>query len=265
MNNLPPQNLSTTDIGQGRPLVFLHGFPFSRAVWQPQVDAFRSTHRVIAPDLMGFGDSEPQPGPITMARQAAEVHALLQHLGTGPVFLIGHSMGGYVALAFAQQFPGMLHGLVLVSTQSGPDSAEAATGRRTTAAKVLAEGAHVVIDAMAPKLCAASQPDAGRAAQVRALMATARPEGMIGALLGMAERPDATPLLAQIAVPTLILTGAEDALIATAESAKLARAIPGAQLQVIAQAGHLVAFEQPAEFNRLLGDWLNQIRPDAPH
>jgi pimeloyl-ACP methyl ester carboxylesterase len=98
--------------------------------------------------------------------------------------------------------------------------------------------------------------DAGLAARVREIMAAARPAGVINALLGMAERPDATPLLRRIAVPTLIVAGARDALIPVEESGKLAQAIPGAQLKIIAHAGHLVALEQPQQFNDALAHWL---------
>jgi len=252
-------HLSVADSGMGLPLVFLHGFPLSRGVWQKQIDAFRSTYRVIAPDLRGFGNSETQPGPTTMAQYAEDVSTLLlQQLTTGPVVLVGHSMGGYVALAFARQFPEMLRGLVLVSTKAGADTAEAAAGRRAMAERVKAEGAQVVIDAMAPKMLAAGKEDARMVEQARGFMASSKPEGVIGALLGMAERPDATAQLAEIAVPTLVITGADDTVIPPEESEKLAQAIRGAQLKVIPQAGHLVAFEKPDEFNRILKKWLSQ-------
>lgn len=96
------------------------------------------------------------------------------------------------------------------------------------------------------------------AAQVLGFMAPSRSAGVIGALLGMAERPDATAFLAQIAVPTLVITGADDVLIPPAESETLAQAIRGAQLKVIPHAGHLVAFEQPHEFNQAVKEWLNR-------
>ena len=190
-----------------------------------------------------------------MRRRSA---ALLQQLTTGPVVLIGHSMGGYVALAFARQFPEMLRGLVLVSTKAGPDTAEAAAGRRAMAEKVKAEGVQVVVEAMAPKMLAAGNQDAEMVAQVLGFMAPSRSAGVIGALLGMAERPDATAFLAQISVPTLVITGADDTLIPPAESETLAQAIRGAQLKVIPHAGHLVAFEQPDEFNQVLKEWLKR-------
>ena len=253
--------LSFVDVGQGLPLVFVHGFPLSRGTWQSQVDALRSSNRVIAPDLRGFGESDSGSGPIAMTQYAADVHALLQHCGTGPVVLIGHSMGGYVALAFARQFPGMLQGLVLVGTKAGPDTAEVAAGRRATAEKVESEGVQEVIDMMTPRMLAAVNRDADRLRQVRGFMASSKPAGVIGALLGMAARPDSTAPLARIVVPTLVVTGAEDALIPPTESEKLARAIPGAQLCVIPDAGHLVAFEQPDAFNHALADWLTRIGP----
>lgn len=255
---LKSTNLRYTEAGQGLPLVFLHGFPFSRGVWQKQIDALRSSYRVIAPDLRGFGDSETQAGPTTMAQCAADLRVLLQQLVAGPVVLIGHSMGGYVALAFVREFPEMLHGLVLVSTKAGQDTAEGAAGRRAMAEKVKAGGVQVVVDAMAPKMLAAGNQDERMAAQVLGFMTPSKPAGVIGALLGMAERPDATAMLAQIAVPTLVITGADDTLIPPAESETLAQAIRGAQLKVIPHAGHLVAFEQPDDFNRVLTDWLNR-------
>jgi 3-oxoadipate enol-lactonase len=253
-------HLITLDAGQGPPLVFLHGFPLCRGAWQKQMDAFGFSHRVIAPDLRGFGNSEAASGPTTMTQYAADVHALLQQLGTGPVVLIGHSMGGYVALAFAHQFPEMLRGLVLVSTKAGQDTAKAAAVRRATAEKVKAEGVQGVVEAMAPKMLVAGNRDERMAEEVRAFMAASEAAGVIGALLGMAERPDATEMLSQIMVPTLVITGAEDTVIPPSESDKLVQAIRGAQLSVIPHAGHLVAFEQPDEFNRVLEDWL--VRAD---
>ena len=144
-----------TDEGRGVPLLFVHGFPLSRGAWQKQADALRSSYRVIASDLRGFGESEAGTGTTTMTQYADDLHALLQQRATGPVVLIGHSMGGYVTLAFARQYPEMVRGLVLVSTRAGADTAEAAAARRATSEKVQTEGVQVVIKAMSPKMLAA--------------------------------------------------------------------------------------------------------------
>ena len=248
--------LTITDEGRGTPLVAVHGFPLSRGAWQKQVDAFKSSYRVIALDLRGLGESEARPGTNTMGQMAEDVHALLKQLDTAPVVLIAHSMGGYVALAFARKYPELLRGLVLVGTKAGADTAEAAAGRRATAEKVKTEGAHIVVDAMAPKMLAATNTDQSMARSVRGFMERSNPEGVIGALLGMAERDDSTPSLSQISVPTLVVAGADDTIMPPGESQKLASAIKGARLELIPGAGHLVAFEKPDEFNRVLRDWL---------
>jgi len=94
-----------TDEGRGVPLLFVHGFPFSRGAWQKQIDALRSSYRVIAPDLRGFGESEAGTGAVAMEQYAGDLHAMIQQLTTGPVVLIGHSMGGYVSFAFPASIP----------------------------------------------------------------------------------------------------------------------------------------------------------------
>ncbi len=116
--------IAYTDEGQGLPILFLHDFPLSRGVWSKQVDAFKTRFRVIAPDLRGFGESEPVAGPIPIQRFVEDLHALMEYLVTGPVILAGHAMGGLVALAFASTFPKFLRGLVLVGMTTGGESAE---------------------------------------------------------------------------------------------------------------------------------------------
>jgi pimeloyl-ACP methyl ester carboxylesterase len=253
-----------TDAGEGLPLVFIHGFPLSRGAWSRQVDAFQPKYRVIAPDLRGFGESGASSGPVIMSRYAEDIHALLLHLGTGPVILMGHSMGGYVAMAFAKAFPDLLRGLVLVGTKAGGDAPEVAAARRATAEKVRKEGIASVVESMAPKMLSAVNTDAGMAQSVRDLMRPASQDGVIGALLGMAERPDAGAWIGKIRVPTLVVAGADDILILPSESQSLAKAIPDAHLTLIPRAGHLVAFEQPEAFNEALSAWLTWGTREPP-
>jgi 3-oxoadipate enol-lactonase len=247
--------MAYTDEGEGACLLLVHGFPLSRGVWSKQVEAFKTSYRVIAPDLRGFGDSEATAGSSPMSRFAEDLYALMGHLGVGPVILVGHSMGGYAALAFAKAYPGALRALALVGTKAAPDAPEVAESRRALADQVRAEGASVVINAMAPKMLSDANSDKGMAAAVKAFMASSKPTGIMGALLGMAERPDARPWLEKLRVPVLIVAGLDDTLIPPSESQAMARAIHGAQLRLIPKAGHLVAFEQPEAFNTALWDW----------
>jgi pimeloyl-ACP methyl ester carboxylesterase len=257
-------DVTFTDEGGGVPLLLVHGFPLSRLAWGRQVEAFRGECRVLAPDLRGLGRSEATQGPVAMGSYARDLHALLEALQVGPVVLAGHSMGGYVALAFARAYPEALRGLVLVGTKAGADTAEAAAGRRALAERVLAEGVEVVLDAMAPKMLSAANTDAGMAAAVRSFMAESKPAGVMGALLGMAGREDALPWLGSLRVPTLVLAGAEDSIMPPSESERLAKAIPGAQLALVPGAGHLLPFEQPEAFNGLLRAFLASLPSGGP-
>ena len=252
--------LACTDEGTGVPLLFVHGFPLCRRAWAHQVAAFAPEFRVLAPDLRGLGESPLGPGAVTIASYAADLVELLRHLETGPVVLAGHSMGGYVALAFARSHPELLRGLVLVATRSGPDSPEAAAGRRTTAGKVLREGVRELAEGMVPKMLAPHREDPALRAEVLALMAPSAPAGVAAALHAMAARPDATPALAALQVPALVVTGDADTLIPPAESERMAAAIPHATLVTIPRAGHLVAHESPREFNQVLARWLATTR-----
>ena len=258
--------MAYTDAGQGAPtLLFIHGFPLSRGAWHKQVEAFALDHRVIAPDLRGLGESGTPTGPATMSLFADDLVALLRGLKVGPVILVGHSMGGYVALNFADRHPGLVEGLVLVGTRAGADTAEGAGKRLATAQKVRTEGATFLVDDMAPKMLAAGHPEVGLVRQVRALMEPANAFGVANALEGMADRPDMTDRLAGIQVPTLVITGTDDVLIPPGESALLAERIVGAELELIPGAGHLVALERPEAFNGLLRAWLTRvIRTAAP-
>ncbi len=261
--NVNGSTLAYTDEGQGLPLLFIHGFPLSRQAWSRQVEAFKPQYRVIALDLRGFGRSSATLGPVSMRQYADDILTLLQQLGLGPVILVGHSMGGYIALAFAKAYPKLLRGLVLVSTRAGADSPEVAERRRATADAVRLQGASVVVNAMLPTMLAESNVDEGMAGSVRSFMASAGAEGIISALLGMAERPDATEWLGEIRVATLVIAGADDQVIPIRESEVLVQTLPDAQLKIIPKAGHLVAFEQSSAFNEAMQGWLSLYRADV--
>ncbi len=255
---LDGNEIACTHAGRGLPLLFVHGFPLSRRVWAHQVAAFAPAHRVLAPDLRGLGESPLGTGEISIAADADDLAALVRRLDTGPVVLAGHSMGGYVALAFARAHPELLRGLVLVATRAVPDSPEAAAGRRATAAEVERDGMHGLAARMASQLLAPEPDDPELRDEITALIAASAPAGVVAALHAMAARPDATPLLPTLRVPTLVITGDADSLIPPAESERMAAAIPGAELVTIPGAGHLVAHERPAAFNRALAGWLSR-------
>jgi pimeloyl-ACP methyl ester carboxylesterase len=254
--------MAYTDVGVGAPLLFIHGFPLNRRMWEPQVSELAQVGRVLAPDLRGHGDSPPLPGPYEMALLADDLNAFLDALSIGePVVLCGLSMGGYVAFAFYRRYAHRTRALILTATRAAADTLDGKAGRDAMAGQVQKAGIEGVIDGMAPKLVAphtvSDRPEL--VIQFKEIMQSTSPEGMVGALMGMKARPDSTPLLSQIKAPALVVHGAEDQIVPLDEARAMAEAIPGAQFVVIPQAGHLLNLEQPEVYNQVLIDFLGSL------
>jgi pimeloyl-ACP methyl ester carboxylesterase len=251
------------EAGSGVPVVLLHGFPFDRTLWRDQIDALKDSHRVVAPDLRGHGETEVTTEPATMEEMARDVAALLDELRIDRPVLGGLSMGGYVALAFHRLFPRRVRALLLADTRAQADTEEGKRGREETAARALAEGMTAIADAMLPKLLAHTthmkHPEAVE--RVRAMILATKPEGAAAALRGMAERRDQTNYLANILQPTLIVVGSEDQITPPADSEVMRREIRGSRLEVIEGAGHVSNVERPEEFNAALTKFLHDLQP----
>jgi len=250
--------------GMGPPLLLLHGFPLDHRMWRDQIDVLAERSRVIAPDLRGFGRTEPGSSEVTMERMADDLADLLDGLDIPePVVLAGFSMGGYVAFQFLKRYPDRVRGLILCDTRALANSPEAAAGRLQTAAKVLEQGAGVTAEAMLPKMfspqTAAAQPDL--VARTRRMMLACPPAGIAAALGAMAARADARSLLPSIGVPTLVLVGELDSISSPAEMREMADAIDGAAYLVISGAAHLTPMEQPAAVNEAIAAFVDSLAP----
>jgi len=252
-------DFACVDEGSGPPVVLVHGFPLDHAMWDAQVEALKGEHRVIVPDLRGFGQSGVTEGTVTMEQFADDVAALLDALDIKePVVLGGLSMGGYVVFAFVRRHRERLRGLVLCDTRSAPDSPEAAAARHETAEQVLREGPGSLVDGMPDKLLAPStreqRPEVAGA--LRRVIATSDPRGLAAAARGMAGRPDAGPVLPEIGCPTLVVVGHHDLISPPAEMRAIAAAIPNARLVEVPDAGHMAPMENPAAVNAALREFL---------
>lgn len=251
-------HMAYTDTGTGRPVVFIHGYPFNRSLWNEQVAALSGGFRVIAPDLRGFGETDASDGPVTMNQMARDVALLLNHLGIARATIAGLSMGGYVALAFYKQLSARVRALILADTRASADSEEAKQTREQQAQKALTEGMAGIADAMLPKLLTpetvSKRPDVVK--RVRDMMLKTKPEGAAAALRGMAAREDQTELLTKISVPTLILVGVDDAITPVADSEEMHQSIASSRLVVLENAGHVSNLERTDGFNVALSDFL---------
>jgi pimeloyl-ACP methyl ester carboxylesterase len=252
-----------TDAGSGAPIVFIHGFPHNRSLWAPQVTALSALTRCLAPDLRGFGESPSRP-PYTMDRYADDVVSLLDALGIARAVIAGVSMGGYVAFALWRRHPARVRALLLSDTRPGPDDEVGKGRRRELIAAARAEGSRGIadrmIDGMLGRRTRSRAP--GLVGAVHAMLAAGPADGAIGALEAMIARPDSTPDLATIDVPTLLVVGEDDVLTPVAESRAMHRAIAASRLEVISGAGHLPNVERPAAFNHVTGEFLLSL--DAP-
>ncbi|MHC4399831.1 MAG: alpha/beta fold hydrolase [Planctomycetota bacterium] len=254
--------LATVDRGAGLPLVLVHGFPLDHAMWDAQIEELSGYCRVIAPDLRGFGRSGVTEGKVTMGRFADDVDALLNALGIDePVVFCGLSMGGYVAWQFWHKYPSRTRGLVLCDTRAGADTPAAAAGRLKTAGEVMRDGLDALAESMLPKLLAPTTlaENAELVESLRRVMLATDRRGAAAAARGMAERPDFTPRLPEIASPALVLVGELDAISTPGEMRSVAEAIPGARYVEIPAAGHMAPLENPAPVNAAIRAFLASL------
>ena len=257
------------DEGTGAPaVVFVHGFPFQASLWEPQIPVVVAAgHRVVAVDLPGFGASAV-PGDrswYSIDGYADLVAALVSDLTLGPVVLAGLSMGGYVALAVARRHHEVLAGLVLADTRADPDSPE---GRQARAEQqeILDRAGSVepLVEGLLNRVLAeGSLARADAAARLEPMMRSTAPAGWGGALEAMKNRIDQTAVLGSITVPTLVVVGEGDVIAPVPVAEAMAKAIPGARLEVVPQSGHVTNLENPAVFNQALTDVLAAVRSGA--
>lgn len=225
--------------GKGTPLVLLHGYPLDHHLWDAVAPLLEDTFDLILPDLRGFGESSTVDSFYAMEDYAADISSLLDRLGIEKAALAGHSMGGYVALAFVRLFPGRVRGLGLISSQVLADSPERKEGRYKSAAEVAEHGIGSVVETMAPKFTA----DKKLQAFARAAMEQQSPGAYIGALKAMAARVDSTHLLSSFLFPVVLVHGTSDQLIPIDRAREVKAALPLAYLVEISGAGHMPMME----------------------
>jgi pimeloyl-ACP methyl ester carboxylesterase len=253
-------SLSARDVGEGVPLVLLHAFPLSSAMWLAQREGLAGHLRVITPDLRGFGGSilgSDEPSIDAMADDVAE---LLDAKGIERAVIGGLSMGGYVAMGLCRRHPERVLGLVLAGTKAGADSETVRGDRLRQADRIAADdGVAVLVDELLPRLVGPTtfRQRALVYGRVRGLVRATPPRAAAWAQRAMAERPESFEVLRAMRVPALVVTGAEDGLATEEDARAMTEALPSAELRVIPQAGHLSAVEQPELFNQAVGEFVS--------
>jgi 3-oxoadipate enol-lactonase len=255
-----PVQLAYDDVGSGECVVLVHGHPFDRTLWEPQLAALRGSFRVLAPDLRGFGRSPVTPGRVLMREYAADIGELLAALGIARAAAVGLSMGGLVAMELAAASPGRYWALGLVATTAEPPSAQDFRVRDERADATERDGMGVLVDYMHTGLYSPACLPAVRA-RVDAMMAAAPAAGAAAALRGRARRPDYRPVLAALDIPALVVAGTADPWSNAEVTAEIVSSLKRPELVVIDGSGHLPNLEAEAEFNEALLTFLNRHVP----
>ena len=244
------------DGSAGSPVVLLAGFPLTREIWNATARGLAAAHRVVMPDLRGTGASNVPPGPYLMETLAGDVAAVLDALGIERATLVGHSLGGYVALAFARMYAERVASLALVCSRLAADTSERAMWRNDLAERAERDGSvQAIIDAMVPLLLAErtheQHPEIERL--VREIAATNDVRGLCGLLRGMALRDPADDIAPDLEMPVLVAAGGADPLISLEESREIAMRFPQGTLEIFPASGHLPMLEEPDRLTELLG------------
>ena len=247
-------------------------------MWEPQLATCAERGwRVIAPHFRGFGASRSDPNGTDLVPMgsdarpttddyAGDVIDLLDALHVHEAVVVGLSMGGYVAFAILRLAARYVHGLVLADTRPQADTAEVVESRKRMAQLAREHGVRAIADEMLPKLLGETtrreRPDV--AATIRSLAMSNTPEALAAALGALMQRPDSTPLLASIHVPTLVIVGEEDGVTPPPIAEEMSKAIAGSQLAIIPRAGHISNLERADDFNLLVGAFIRGVDSRAP-
>jgi pimeloyl-ACP methyl ester carboxylesterase len=235
-------------VGQGPPLVLVHGAGDDSRIWQPQLDALADELTVVAWDEPGAGRTRDLPAGFGLADYANCLGALIEALALGPAHVAGLSWGGTVALELYRHRPELVETLILADTYAGwKGSLPQGEVRARVAAVRRTLEAPGDFDSTSPGLFAGAPPPRF-VPLLEEIAAEVRPETLRRQLLVMAEA-DQRELLSRIAVPTLLIWGEFDARSSLSIARQFEQAIPNARLVVIPDAGHLSNLEQPEQFN----------------
>ncbi|MFC5287043.1 alpha/beta fold hydrolase [Actinokineospora guangxiensis] len=250
--------LTYDDIGTGPAVLLVHGHPFDRSMWAPQLMALPAAgYRAIAPDLRGYGESPVTPGTVPFSRHIDDLVELLDHLEVGAVVLCGLSMGGQLVMDFHLRHPDRVRGLALVDTTPHAETEESRRNRMAMADQLDREGMKGYADEVIWKMVSPKNPEVG--AVVLQMMLDAPAAGAAAAQRGRADRPDYVESLAGATVPGLVVVGTEDEFTPVPVAREMAEAMPNTTLTIIEDTAHMPNLERPDTFNTALTEYLDSL------
>jgi 3-oxoadipate enol-lactonase len=250
------------DIGTGIiPIIFIHGFPFDKSSWQPQIEFLKNTQRVIAYDIRGFGKSSAGSVKTSISLFADDLIKLMDALQINKAVVCGLSMGGYILLNAITHYPERFTAIILSDTQCIADSDEAKKKRYKTIDQIEAGGLNDFAEAFIKNIfCQESLNNNTELIQkIKNIILSTLPETITGTLSTLAQRPEMCSSLNEISIPALILCGKEDIITPLAQAESLHSSIPNSELYSIDNAGHMSNLEQPDRFNLHLAVFISGL------
>ncbi len=241
-------------------IIFIHGFPFNRCMWDKQAEALSEHYRVITYDVRGHGKTDAGYNDFSMDVFSADLIALMDALEIETAVLCGLSMGGYIALNAMEKYPHSFDALVLCDTQCIDDTLEVKEKRMKAIESIRKNGVEQYADESIKNLFAPAS-DATKQneiAAIREMIVNTSRDSLRKTMIALAERKTTCRKLQEISIPVLIMVGSEDKITPLTESQKMHKNIPGSVLCVIENAGHVSNMENPDMFNEQLMKFMRQ-------
>ncbi|MBU2491451.1 MAG: alpha/beta hydrolase [Bacteroidetes bacterium] len=235
-------------------IIFVHGFPFGKWMWEKQVKVLQKRYRCITYDMRGLGESYVGDGQYTMEAYVYDLYSIIDKLKLEKPVLCGLSMGGYVSLRAVEKEHDKFGGLILCDTKADGDDDNGKLVRAAKINQINTEGLDQFIDGFVVPLFSEDAPKQKKKLVSDVLLKAKKnnPVGVKGALIAMLSRTDTNKMLKKIKIPTLVIAGSFDKLTPPVKMRDMAAKIPNSDFAIVPRAGHLTPLENPGGFNDLL-------------
>ena len=257
-------SISYEDSGKGdTPIIFIHGFPFNKSMWQPQFDFLKKTNRVIIYDIRGFGGSTSDDEKFSIDLFADDLIKLMNELKIDQAIACGLSMGGYILLSAVERYQARFKAIILSDTQCLADSKEGMEKRYKSIDEIKKNGLNDFAKNFAKGAFSkkAFETKKDLTDKIEQVILSNSSQSITGALDALAQRKETCSALKNIMIPTLIICGDEDELTPLTRSEFLFNSISGATMHTIKEAGHLSNLEQPEVFNQHIYNFILNLIP----
>ncbi len=246
--------------GKGPPVVLLHGFCETLHIWDDLIEKLAAKYSVWAIDLPGFGNS-PSISPLTIDLAAGQIQSFLRDKNIESYTAIGHSLGGYVALALAEKYQQSLQGLVLLNSTCFADSPEKKEIRDKTIEFINRNGMEAFADNFVPNLFRqqANESMADKIQTVSNMVTQSSTDAVVSYTAAMRDRPDRSHILARTSRPILVLAGEEDIVVPRDANLEMQQLSELVTLEFLENTGHMGMYENPDQSLDLLQTYLDIV------